>query len=232
MPSPGPTTGGASAGRLVVLEGPEGAGKTTQLARLAAWLGERGFPVLAVREPGTSELGAEIRRLLLDPAMHITPAAEALLFMAARAQLVAREVVPALDAGTIVLCDRFFLSTYAYQGDGRGLPLEGVRAANLLATGGLVPDLTLLLDVDPAVGMARATARGAADRMELAGESFHDRVSRGFRRFAEAGWQAAHPETGPIALIDASGDAERVFSEIVAALTQHVPETFAPVRRS
>lgn len=229
---PGATSGGASAGRLVVLEGPEGAGKSTQLARLVAWMDEHGIPVLAVREPGTSELGAEIRRLLLDPAMHIAPAAEALLFMAARGQLVAREVLPALEAGTIVLCDRFFLSTYAYQGDGRGLPLDGVRAANLLATGGLVPDLTLLLDVDPAVGMARATARGAADRIELAGESFHDRVSRGFRRFAEAGWQAAHPEAGPIALIDASGDAERVFLRMLAALTERLPETFAPVQRS
>ncbi len=226
------TTGGPSAGRLVVLEGPEGAGKTTQLARLRDWLADRRYPVLAVREPGTSELGGQIRQLLLDPAMQITSAAEALLFMAARAQLVAREIEPALRSGTHVLCDRFFLSTYAYQGAGRGLDLSSVRAANRLATGGLVPDLTLLLDVDPAVGMARATARGAADRMELAGAGFHERVSGAFRRFAEPAWQTEHPECGPIELIDAAGEPDAVFARVLRVMSIVLPETFSGASRS
>src|SRR3954471_6536725 len=109
-------------GLLVVLEGPEGAGKTTQLRLLADWLGERGRPVIAVREPGGTVVGDEIRRVLLDPASDILPRSEALLFMASRAQLVEREIRPALERGDVVLVDRFFLATYAYQGVGRGIP--------------------------------------------------------------------------------------------------------------
>src|ERR1051325_8531880 len=130
---------------LIVLEGPEGAGKTTQLRRRGEWSSAKKKDVITAREPGGTPLGDEIRKLLLDPASDITPRAESLLFMASRAQLVEKEIGPALTRGAIVLLDRFFLSTYAYQVAGRGLPHEDIVAANRLATDGLRPDATLLL---------------------------------------------------------------------------------------
>ena len=220
---------GSHPGRLVVFEGPEGAGKTTQLDRLAAWLGERGEAVRVVREPGTSAVGTEIRRLLLDPAGQIAPATEALLFMAARAELVARELRPALAAGETVLADRFFLATYAYQIAGRGLPAEPVMDANRLATGGLVPDLTLLFTLPAAEGLARAERRRGFDRMEAAGSSFHDRVAAAYATYATAAWQGGHPECGPIVTVNASGSEEVVFARVLAALDALGGETFAPL---
>src|SRR5512142_1631622 len=133
-------------GKLVVFEGSEGAGKSTQLRMLASRLGAAGIPVVPLREPGGTVVGDVIRGILLDPRSEISPAAEALLFMASRAELVRSEIEPALKRGDIVLMDRFFLSTYAYQIAGRGLSEPYVRDANCLATGGLVPDLTILLD--------------------------------------------------------------------------------------
>lgn len=217
-------------GRLIVFEGAEGAGKTTQVDRLAAWLGERGRAVRVVREPGTSPVGRRIRELVLDPSLHVSPGAEALLFIAARAELVACELRPALAAGHIVLADRFFLSTYAYQVAGRGLPEAEVRAANRLATGGLVPDLTLLLDLPMAEGMARAARRRSFDRMEGAGDAFHARVAAAFARFAEPAWQAEHPEAGPIAVVDARGTEEEVFERVRAAVTGRLGGTFGRSR--
>lgn len=211
------------AGRLIVFEGPEGAGKSTQLLRLAAWLAERGPAPRVVREPGTSAVGAEIRRLLLDPAHAIAPAAEALLFLAARAQLVAEELRPALAGGETVLADRFFLSTYAYQIAGRGLPEREVVDANRLATGGLVPDLTLLVTVPPEVGLARAAGRGAHDRMEQAGAAFHARVADAFARFSTEAWQRDHPEAGPVVPIDGTAAPDRVFDAVRAAVLAHRP---------
>ena len=211
-------------GRLIVFEGPEGAGKSTQLGRLASWLGARGRMPRVVREPGTSAVGQEIRRVLLDPVHDIAPAAEALLFMAARAQLVAQELLPALDAGETVLADRFFLSTYAYQVGGRGLPEEEVRAANRLATRGLVPDVTLLIRVPSDVGLERALRRGGPDRMEQAGDAFHARVASSFDRFAESAWQATHAECGPIVAVDGTGDELAVFDRVVHGLRAHWPE--------
>jgi len=213
-------------GVLIVFEGPEGAGKSTQLRLLADWLGQRGHAVVAVREPGGTIVGDQIRRILLDPASDIVPRTEALLFMASRAQLVEREIRPALDAGSIVLVDRFFLSTYAYQGDGRGLPETDLRASNAVATSGLVPDRTLLLTLAPDHGLERATRRGERDRMERADLAFHERVSRAFARFATAEWQRAHPECGPVELIDADGTESEVFDRVVIALHAHWPETF------
>jgi dTMP kinase len=205
-------------GLLIVFEGAEGVGKSTQLRRLVSWLEARGRLALALREPGGTPLGDEIRRLLLDPNSDITPRAEALLFMASRAQLVRTRVRPALDAGQVVLLDRFFLSTYAYQGAGRGLPEHEVMAANAVATSGLVPDLTLLLTLPVAEGLSRATQRGERDRMERNADDFHHRVADAFATFAGAGWQARHPECGPIVTVDGSGSGDDVFARVRAAV--------------
>lgn len=211
----------------MVVEGPEGAGKTTQLARLAAWLTERGVPSHVVREPGTSPVGQEIRRLVLDPAYDVAARTEALLFMAARAELAASELRPRLEAGQLVLADRFFLSTYAYQIHGRGLPEADIVAANRFATEGLVPDLTLLLQLPSATGLERARRRSSHDRMEQAGADFHDRVAAAFAGFAEPDWQATHPECGPIVAVRADGSESEVFGEMLTVLAAHWPDVFA-----
>ncbi|MEO8911342.1 MAG: dTMP kinase [Gemmatimonadaceae bacterium] len=213
-------------GRLIVFEGPEGAGKTTQIRLIAERLGKSGVPWMAVREPGGTPTGDAIRAILLDSEHEITAATEALLFMASRAELIAREIRPALERGDVVLLDRFFLSTYAYQIVGRGLPEEEVRAANALATGRLVPDLTLLLDVPASEGLGRADARGKRDRMERSGAEFHERVGNAFRKFTESSWQHSHPECGPIKLIDGTGDELSVLKRAVAALSSVFPEPF------
>src|SRR5215212_10262274 len=140
---------------LIVLEGPEAVGKSTQLRRLVEWLRRSGIDVLSLREPGGTPLGDEIRRLVLDTDWLLAARTEALLFMASRAELVEQVIRPALAAKRIVILDRFFLSTYAYQIFGRGLPEEEVRAANSFATGGLVPDLTLLLRMPLAESLTR-----------------------------------------------------------------------------
>ena len=212
---------------LIVFEGPEGVGKTTQLRMLSEWLSARGKTVVAVREPGGTPLGDEIRRLLLDPQSDIVPRAESLLFMASRAQLVEREIVPALDTGAVVLLDRYFLSTYAYQVAGRGLPHEEIVAANRLATSSLRPDLTLLLSLPVSEGLARAARRGGPDRMERADGDFHERVSAAFSDFATRDWQSAHPEAGPVITIDARGSVKDVFERVLASLDQRWPGTFS-----
>ena len=217
-------------GKLIVFEGAEGAGKTTQIRLITERLATAGVPALAVREPGGTPVGDAIREILLDSEHHIHPSAEALLFMASRAELIAREVAPALARGDVVLLDRFFLSTYAYQIVGRGLPEEEVRAANRLATGGLVPQLTLLLDVPPAEGLGRADARGKRDRMERSTDDFHDRVGKAFRKFVEPAWQKAHPECGPIQLIDGTGDEATVLKRVSSALASAFPQPFGGIK--
>src|SRR5678816_3278856 len=207
-------------GRLIVLEGSEGAGKTTQLKLLADALRAGGNDVLTLREPGGTALGDAIRGLLLDPAQHIAPRAEALLFMASRAQLVHDEIDPALASGVVVLMDRFFLSTYAYQIDGRGLPEAEVRKSNALATDGLIPDLTIVLSITAAEGMERATARGEQDRIEQLGDEFHARVAQGFARFASNDWQREHPECGVIVAVDGRGNPQEVHARVVDSLRQ------------
>jgi dTMP kinase len=218
-------------GLLVVFEGAEGTGKSTQLRLLAEWLGLRGSDVVAVREPGGTIVGDEIRRILLDPSSDIVPRSEALLFMASRAQLVEREIRPAMEGGATVLLDRFFLSTYAYQGVGRGLPEGDLRAANAIATQGLVPDLTLLLTMPVADGLARAMDRGERDRMERADLEFHERVARAFETFATSEWQAVHAECGPIVLVDAVGSEAAVFDRVLGRLRARWPGTFPESQR-
>ena len=144
---------------LITVEGLDGAGKTTLIAALARELEGRGAPVLVLREPGGVEVSERIRALLADPALEIDPRAEALLYAAARAQLVAEQLRPLLEAGDTVLLDRFVDSSLAYQGAGRGLGVEEIRALNEFGTGGLRPDRTLLLRIDPAAGLARISDR-------------------------------------------------------------------------
>lgn len=218
-------------GRLVVLEGSEGAGKTTQLRLLTERLRSEGFEVLPLREPGGTPLSDAIRAVLLDPSQHIAPAAEALLFMASRAQLVRDEIDPALDRGVVVLMDRFFLSTYAYQIDGRGLPENEVRSANALAVSGLVPDLTIVLQIAAVAGLERVTARGEHDRIEKSGDEFHGRVERAFTRFASGDWQRTHRECGPIVEVDGTGTPDAVHERVVDALAQNLPEHFAKLSK-
>jgi dTMP kinase len=215
----------------VVFEGAEGVGKSTQVAALFARAAVAGVPLERYREPGATPLGERVRALVLDPGPDMQPAAEALLFMAARAQLVAL-VRARLAGGVSVVLDRFFLSTYAYQVAGRGLPADGVRAANALATGGLVPDLTVLLTCDPSVSAARVASRGELDRMEQAGGAFHARVADAFARAAHPAWQAAHPEVGPIVAVDAVGTPGEVEARVASVLADRLPETFGGLRES
>jgi dTMP kinase len=165
-------------GLFVVLEGGDGAGKSTQLARLAAWLRETGHDVVVTYEPGDTSLGGTLRTLLLDPASgDVSPRAEAMLYAADKAQHVYEVVRPALDAGKIVVCDRYVDSMIAYQGAGRVLDATEVRGLADWATGGLVPDLTVLLDVP----VERALGEKVdLDRLEAAGTEFHERVRSHF----------------------------------------------------
>jgi dTMP kinase len=148
--------------------------------------------------------------------------------MASRAELVETDIKPALERGDVVLADRFFLSTYAYQIAGRGLAEAEVTAANRFATGGLVPDLTILLRLSVAAALARTDSRGARDRIESADDDFHHRVAAAFDRFADSAWQRSHPESGPVVAVDAAGSIEAVAAAVLGVLEQKWPETFRP----
>lgn len=219
-----------SAGRLIVFEGAEGAGKTTQIRLLVERLGAAGISCVSFREPGGTPVGDAIRGILLDPEREISAATESLLFMASRAELIATEVRPALERGTVVILDRFFLSTYAYQISGRGLPEKDIRAANHLATGGLVPDITLLLDVSAEEGLARAERRGGRDRMERTGDGFHERVNSAFGMFSGKDWQDSHAECGRIVRISGTGTESNIAAQIdeaLAGVLKEVPRAMA-----
>jgi dTMP kinase len=199
-------------GVFITFEGGEGCGKSTQMERVAARLRGCGADVVVTREPGGTPVGDRIRALLLDPAHEGMQArAELLLYEASRAELTEAVIRPALDRGATVLCDRFYDSSTAYQAFARGLPLAEVLALNGLATGGLVPDRTLLLDVDPVVGLARAAGVGAADRLESEDLAFHQRVREGFLALA-----ANEPER--FRVVDANGDMDAVAGGVDAAL--------------
>ncbi|HEV2335175.1 MAG TPA: dTMP kinase, partial [Stellaceae bacterium] len=198
---------------MITVEGGEGAGKSTQADLLAAALGKAGMAVLRTREPGGSEGAEAIRRLLLDgPNERWDAIGEALLFSAARRDHLVKLIRPAIERGRWVVCDRFADSTLAYQGYGRGLPLADLLALHRFALGDFAPDLTLILDLPVADGLARAARRSAdADRFERLDAAFHERLRQGFRRIA-----ADHPER--CVLIDASGDPDRVHRAIIATV--------------
>ncbi|MFN4250133.1 dTMP kinase [Deinococcus sp.] len=175
-----------SGGLFISFEGPEGAGKSTQLARLAAGLQAHGRAHTVTREPGGTPLGLRVREVLLDPALTIDPLPEFLLYSASRAQLVRHVLRPALERGEVVICDRYADSSLAYQGGGRGLDAALLEQLTREATGGLTPHLTVLLDLDPAVGLERAARRGQPDRLEQADLDFHRRVRQAFLTLAAA----------------------------------------------
>ena len=173
-------------GLFITFEGPEGAGKSTQIRLLQANLHQQAIPHLLTREPGGTRTGDQLRSLVLDARSEIAPMAEFLIYSASRAQLVGEVMRPALERGETVVCDRYVDSSYAYQGYGRGLDLVRLRTVSEAATGGLVPDLTVLLDLDPALGLTRAARVSAPDRIEAAGLAFHGRVRQGFLALAGA----------------------------------------------
>jgi dTMP kinase len=195
------------AGVFVSIEGGEGAGKSTVLAAVSALLSERGFEVVATREPGGTPAGEAIRQLLLDPASHLVAEAELLLMFAARAQLVSEVLRPALARGAAVLSDRFTDASYAYQGGGRGIDSGTIAGLERWAAG-IKPDFTLLLDVGVEVGMARARSRGGApDRIESERGEFFERVRATYLARA-----AAEPER--FRVVDASQPAEAVVADV------------------
>ncbi len=195
---------------FITLEGIDGCGKSTQARLLAAALEHAGCSVCCLREPGGTAISEKIRALLLDPANEkMGEACELLLFEAARAQLVEEVIAPALSAGQTVVCDRFFDSTTAYQAYAAGQNLETVQRANALAVGKYVPALTLVFDASVEQALARRAARAGADRMELKGDAYQERVAAGFRAISAA-------EPARVKLIDAAGTVPEVFAQVVA----------------
>lgn len=206
--APGPTGGG---GLFVSFEGGDGAGKSTQLQLLAQWLRDGGHEVVTTREPGGTRLGLQLRDAVLH-GEHVGPRTEALLYATDRAHHVDTVVAPALARGAVVLTDRYLDSSVAYQGDGRDLGAQEVERLSLWATGGLLPHLTVLLDLDPAVGLGRLT--GAPDRLESAGADFHRRTRQAYLARAAAGGERW-------LVLDASGAVEAIQQGVrsrVAAL--------------
>ena len=203
---------------FITFEGPEGSGKTTQFSLLATFLQERNLPVVATREPGGTSIGNQIRACLHDVNnTAMTSAAEILLYSASRAQLVREVIRPALDAGKIVLCDRYADSTMAYQGYGRQLDLEAIAFITRFATGGLKPDLTFLLDVDVEAGLQRRSAGGEEmNRMDLQTLDFYKRMQEGYYEMA-----AAEPERWVI--VNANRPVAVVQREIRQIASERLP---------
>ncbi len=196
-----------SKGLFFSFEGVEGAGKSTQIERLAQRLQDQGRSIVRTREPGGTPLGEQVRRLLLDPDSAIEPEAEVLLFAASRAQLVRTIVRPSVARGDIVLCDRFVHSSLAYQGAGRGLGADLVWRANADALGGTLPDRVLVIDVDTEPSLMRARHRAEADRIEALDLSFHDRVAWAFR-------ELARQDPGRVVLVNGRGEPDQVADRV------------------
>jgi dTMP kinase len=199
-------------GALITIEGLDGAGKSTLASALARELRARGADVELLREPGGVEASERIRALVQDPAVEIKPRAEALLYAAARAQLVEERLRPLLARGALVLLDRFIDSSLAYQGGGRSLGIDEVLAINAFATGGLRPDRTLLLRVEPAMGRSRQQGRGqGSDRLEREDADFFARVAAAYEQIAAA-------DPGRVRVIDGGRSPEEVLGEALAAV--------------
>ncbi len=199
-------------GTFITLEGIDGAGKTTQIEYLRSWLYQRGGEPLALREPGGTVLGERVRGLLLQNATPVTAVAEALLYAAARAQMVEEVLEPALAEGRTVICDRFLDSSIAYQGYGRGLGQELVEEINRAGTRKLRPHLTLFLDVSVAEALRRKRiTAGSGDRLEVEEDAFFQRVRRGY-------WALARQEPQRFVVIPASGSGDEVWQRLVAAV--------------
>ena len=223
-------------GKFIVFEGGEGAGKTTQIQTLYAWLQDQPIihhlrvqgiilDILITREPGGSQLGKDIRHLLLDYTPQsiddaIASQAELLLYAADRAQHVEQFLIPHLEKNALILCDRYTDSTVAYQGYGRGLDLNLIQTLNHIATGGLQSDLTLWLDTDADVGLARTHKRGQADRMEKNDHTFHQNVRRGFQTLAQE-------HTHRIVQIDANQDVQAVSDAIQSVVMQRLKDWYS-----
>jgi dTMP kinase len=204
-------------GRLITIEGLDGAGKSTLADSLARKLAVRAAPVELLREPGGVEVSERIRALVKDPALAVAPRTEALLYAAARAQLCEERLQPLLDAGALVLLDRFVDSSLAYQGAGRSLGIAEVRAINSFATGPIVPDRTLLLRISPVAGRRRQHERAEApDRLEREGEDFFAAIATAYDELA-----AAEPQR--IRVLDASEPPSQVLSDALAALADLLP---------
>ena len=206
----------ACAGRFITVEGIDGCGKSTQARLLVEDLERAGYDVLALREPGGVAISEKIRALLLDPTnAEMSATCELLLYEAARAQLVHEVVAPALAEGCVVVCDRFYDSTTAYQGYAGGVPLDAVTRANELAVGACAPDLTLVFDIDPALAAERTVSR-TQDRMEAKGIAYQQHVAEGFRAIASA-------EPARVKRIDAARDIDAIHADVMAAVQAILP---------
>jgi dTMP kinase len=208
---------------FITLEGIEGSGKTTQIEHIRRFLQTNEFDVAVTREPGGTELGQKIRGILLDPeSKGMTPATEMLLYTADRAQHIRQIILPALEAGKVVLCDRYFDATLVYQGYARGLDIPGIRELHRLMCKGLAPTLTLLFDLPPEVGLARAWSQidsgdrcGSETRFEKEAVDFHRKVRQGYLELARL-------EPGRFQIIDAAQDEEAVRRQIFSVLTERL----------
>ena len=218
-PSPPQERGARAGGLFIVFEGIEGSGKSTQITLVAEALRAVGVDPLVTREPGGTDAGEAIRAVALDRELRLDAVAELMLMLAARSVFVQQVVRPALADGRVVLSDRYELSTFAYQGGGRRLPLERIRLLNQLATDGLRPDLCLVLDVEVEAGAERRR-RSPKDRIESEDLEFHRRVASAYRELA-----ATEPD---VALIDGLGEIPMVYAEVWRALSARFPETFPP----
>ena len=195
---------------FIVFEGPEGAGKSTQIKHLHARLTQAGLHATITREPGGTPASDAIRNVILDPDLSINPLTEFLLYSASRAQHVSDVIKPALNNNHIVISDRYYGASIAYQGYGRGLELDFIQDLTERVTGGVHPDLVLLLDIDPKQGLERIAKRGNKDRLELADLAFHERVREGFLQQAkQANWQT----------LNANQDEEALAADVWSAVS-------------
>ena len=199
-------------GLFISFEGPDGSGKSTQIELLKEYLEKKGFDCIVTREPGGTAISEQVRKILLDPENKgMGYMTEALLYASARAQLMHEVILPALESGRAVICDRFVDSSAVYQGIARGLGVEEVYKMNSYATQGVLPQLTIHLDLPASVGIARKKDQKELDRMEQEADSFHEKVARGYRELA-----ALHPER--ITTIDATRPIEEIHKEIIKLL--------------